>query len=55
MTPAALTRLEQEDRLKSDILKLAHRGYTESEIARRLKMPPEQVAQVIRLARERGE
>ena len=55
LSPAALTRLEQEDRLKSDILKLVHRGYTESDIARRLRMPQEQVSQVIRLYRERGE
>ena len=44
-----------EDDHKVDVLKLARRGYTSSEIARRLKISQDQVDFVIRLARERGE
>jgi hypothetical protein len=44
-----------EDEHKVDVLKLARRGYTSSEIARRLKVSQDQVDFVIRLARERGE
>lgn len=52
--PSSLNRLDQEDREKSDVLKLARRGYTSSEIARRLKLSQDQVEFIIRLEREKG-
>jgi hypothetical protein len=46
------TRFDQEDEQKTEILKLARRGFTSSEIARRLKVPQDQVELIIRLQRD---
>ena len=46
------TRFEEEDAQRGDILKLARRGFTSSEIARRLKVPQDQVEVVIRMQRD---
>lgn len=55
--PEALqpSRFEREREEKSDIVRLARRGYTSSEIARRLRLPQDQVELVIRLQRESGD
>lgn len=52
--PSSLNRFDQEDKQKSDVIKLARRGYTSSEIARRLKLSQDQVEFIIRLQREKG-
>lgn len=52
--PSTLNRFDQEDKDKSDVLKLARRGYTSSEIARRLKISQDQVDFIIKLQREKG-
>lgn len=52
--PSTLNRFDQEDKQKSDVIKLARRGYTSSEIARRLKLSQDQVEFIIRLQREKG-
>lgn len=53
--PLEATRFDREREEKGDIVKLARRGYTSSEIARRLRIPQDQVETVIRLQRESGE
>lgn len=53
--PLEATRFDREREEKGDIVKLARRGYTSSEIARRLRIPQDQVETVIRLQREAGE
>lgn len=53
--PLQATRFDKEKEEKADIVKLARRGYTGSEIARRLRLPQDQVETVIRLQRESGE
>lgn len=53
--PLEATRFDREREEKGDIVKLARRGYTSSEIARRLRVPQDQVETVIRLQRESGE
>lgn len=55
LSPSTLTRLEEEDRTRADILKLTRRGYTGSEISRRMRIPQEQVEQVVRQAQLKGE
>ena len=52
--PSSLNRFDREDKQKSDVLKLARRGYTSSEIARRLKVSQNQVDFIIKLQREKG-
>ena len=52
--PSTLSRLESEEEGKSDIIKLARRGFTSSEIARRLRVSQDQVEFVIRMHRERS-
>jgi hypothetical protein len=52
--PSTLSRLESEEDGKSDIIKLARRGFTGSEIARRLRVSQDQVEFVIRMHRERS-
>lgn len=48
----APTRFEREREENTEIVKLARRGFTSSEIARRLRVPQDQVETVIRLQRE---
>ncbi len=48
----APTKFEKEQEEISDILKLARRGFTSSEIARRLRIPQDQVETVVRMHRE---
>jgi len=55
LSPSTLTRLEEEDRTRADILKLTRRGYTSSEIARRMRLPQQQVEQVVREVQIKGE
>lgn len=55
LSPSALTRLEQEDRTRADVLKLTRRGYTSSEIARRMRLPQQQVEEMVSHAQLRGE
>ena len=45
-------KYEKQNQINSDIIKLARRGYTSSEIARRLKLPQDQIDLMIRLKRE---
>jgi len=52
--PLEATRFDREREEKGDIVKLARRGYTSSEIARRLRIAQDQVETVIRLQRENG-
>ena len=53
--PLEATRFDREREEKGDIVKLARRGYTSSEIARRLRIAQDQVETVIRLQRESGD
>jgi DNA-binding CsgD family transcriptional regulator len=54
-TPArAQSPADQGESLRQDILKLARRGFTSSEIARRLRISQDQVEFAIRLQREKG-
>jgi preprotein translocase subunit SecG len=46
------SRFEEEAEQKESVLKLARRGYTSSEIARRLRMAQDQVELIVRLNRE---
>jgi DNA-binding NarL/FixJ family response regulator len=46
------SRFEKEREENTEILKLARRGFTSSEIARRLRVAQDQVETVIRLHRE---
>jgi hypothetical protein len=49
----APTRYEREREENTEIIKLARRGFTSSEIARRLRVPQDQVETVIRMQRDR--
>lgn len=53
--PADETTFDRRGREKKQILDYARQGRTESEIAKWLNLPRDQVETVIRLARERGE
>jgi DNA-directed RNA polymerase specialized sigma24 family protein len=53
--PADETTYDRRSREKKEILNLARRGFTPSEIAKHLSLPRDQIETVIRLARERGE
>lgn len=48
----ATTRFEREQEENTEILKLARRGFTSSEIARRLRIPQDQVETVVRMHRD---
>jgi len=48
------SRYDREQEIKSEILRLTRRGFTSSEIARRLRVPQDQVETVIRLQRDNG-
>lgn len=48
----ATTRFEREQEEITEILKLARRGFTSSEIARRLRIPQDQVETVVRMHRD---
>ncbi len=52
--PSSLKRIEKEDKEKSDILKLARRGYTSSDIARRLRISQDQVELFLRMHRDKN-
>lgn len=52
--PSSMNRFDRLDKEKLDVLKLARRGYTSSEIARRLKLSQDQVDFIIKLQREKG-
>ncbi len=51
--PSTLKKMEKEDKEKSDILKLARRGYTSSDIARRLRISQDQIELFLKMHRER--
>jgi hypothetical protein len=51
--PSTLKKMEKEDKEKSDILKLARRGYTSSDIARRLRLSQDQVELFLRMHRDK--
>jgi DNA-binding transcriptional regulator LsrR (DeoR family) len=53
--PGDETTFDRRGREKKQILDYAKQGRTESEIAKWLNLPRDQVETVIRLARERGE
>jgi len=46
------TRFDREREQREDILKLSRRGYTSSEISRRLRIPQDQVEIIIRMQRD---
>lgn len=48
----APSRFEREQEENSEVLKLARRGFTSSEIARRLRIPQDQVETVVRMHRD---
>lgn len=48
------TEVERVERRKAEVLKLARKGLTSSEISRRLRMSQDQVEFIIRLRREKG-
>ncbi len=50
----ATTEFEKVERQKDEVVKLARRGLTSSEISRRLKISQDQVELIIRLRRQRG-
>ncbi len=52
--PLDITRFDQERSDKERVLQLMRRGYTNSEIARRMQIPQEQVDTVIREIRDAG-
>lgn len=52
--PSTLRDLDNRDKKKSDILKLARRGFTSSEISRRLKTSQNEIEILIKLHREKG-
>ena len=49
------SRYDREREENAEIVKLSRRGFTSSEIARRLRVPQDQVETVIRMHREAGE
>lgn len=51
--PSTLKKMEKEDKEKSDILKLARRGYTSSDIARRLRLSQDQIELFLRMHRDK--
>ncbi|MCK9181622.1 MAG: hypothetical protein M0P13_01910 [Fibrobacteraceae bacterium] len=53
--PLEVTRFDRERADKEKVLQMNRRGYTTSEIARRMQLPEDQVATVIRVKRETGE
>ena len=48
------TEVELVERRKAEVLKLARKGLTSSEISRRLRLSQDQVEFIIRLRREKG-
>lgn len=54
-SPLELTRFDKEREDKEKIHQMMRRGYTSSEIARRMQMEQEQVETMIRIKRESGE
>ena len=48
------SRFDKEKEIKEEIIKLARRGFTSSEIARRLRISQDQVETIIRLQRDAG-
>jgi len=48
------TEIERVERRKEEVLKLARKGVTSSEISRRLRLSQDQVEFIIRLRREKG-
>lgn len=52
--PSTLRDLDNRDKRNSDILKLARRGFTSSEISRRLKTSQDEIEILIKLHREKG-
>jgi hypothetical protein len=52
--PSTLRDLDTRDKRNSDILKLARRGFTSSEISRRLKTSQDEIEILIKLHREKG-
>lgn len=53
-SPLDVTRFDVEKNEKEKVLQLMRRGYTNSEIARRIQIAPEQVETIIRENRETG-
>jgi hypothetical protein len=57
VTPGAMpptTEVERVERRKAEVLKLARKGMTSSEISRRLRISQDQVEMIIRMRREKG-
>lgn len=57
VTPGAMpptTEVERVERRKDEVLKLARKGMTSSEISRRMRISQDQVEFIIRLRREKG-
>ena len=52
--PSTLRDLDYRDKRNSDILKLARRGFTSSEISRRLKTSQDEIEILIKLYLEKG-
>jgi DNA-binding NarL/FixJ family response regulator len=48
------TEVERVERRKSEVLKLARKGLTSSEISRRMRISQDQVEFIIRMRREKG-
>jgi hypothetical protein len=48
------TEVERVERRKDEVLKLARKGMTSSEISRRLRISQDQVEVIIRMRREKG-
>ena len=48
------TEVERVERRKDEVLKLARKGMTSSEISRRMRISQDQVEFIIRLRREKG-